>query len=122
MQRLIAGTTRQRMFRELTDVLEAVTADVPMLLWLEDLHWSDTSTLDWIAAFAQRPEAARILLVGTFRSSEISDSKHPLVSLFEGLCLRGFCMEVALGGLNESEIREYVDHCFPSASSMFLVI
>jgi DNA-binding winged helix-turn-helix (wHTH) protein len=88
MQRLIAGTTRERMFRELTDFLEAVTAQIPMVLWLEDLHWSDTSTLDWIGAFAKRPEAARILLIGTFRSSEIADTKHPLAGLFDELRLR----------------------------------
>ena len=67
LRRLLAGTTRERMLRELSDALEAITARVPLVLWLEDLHWSDMSTLDWIAAFAQRPEPACLLLIGTFR-------------------------------------------------------
>ena len=80
LQRTAAGTTRERMFRELTDVVEAITARVPLVLWLEDLHWSDTSTLDWIAAFAQRHEVARLLLVGTFRSSEVAGTEHRLAT------------------------------------------
>src|SRR5207344_3248958 len=32
--------TRQRMMRELTVALEAVASDVPLILKLEDIHWS----------------------------------------------------------------------------------
>ncbi len=116
LQRASTGTTRERMFRELTDVMEAITEQTPLVLWLEDLHWSDTSTLDWIAAFVQRPEAARLLLIGTFRSSEVAGTKHPLATLPGELRLKGYCREVALDGLDESAIAEYVTLRFPSPS------
>ena len=35
--------TRERMMRELTLAIEAIASDVPLLLKLEDIHWSDTS-------------------------------------------------------------------------------
>jgi predicted ATPase len=39
--------------------LEALTADLPLVLILEDLHWSDYSTLDLISYLArQRPGRA----------------------------------------------------------------
>lgn len=37
--------TRERMLRELAEVLELVTAEKPLLLVLEDLHWVDESTV-----------------------------------------------------------------------------
>ena len=49
------GTTQQRMLREMAEALEVMTAETPLVLLLEDLHWSDPSTLDLIAAIA-RPQ------------------------------------------------------------------
>jgi predicted ATPase len=37
----LQGTTRERMLRELAEVLETLTAETPLVLVLEDLHWSD---------------------------------------------------------------------------------
>lgn len=67
LQRRTAGATQQRMLRELSEALEAMTAQARICLCLEDLHWSDVSTLDWIASFARRPERAGVLLVATYR-------------------------------------------------------
>ena len=39
---------------------------MPLLLKLEDIHWSDTSTLDWLAHVARRPEPARLMVIATF--------------------------------------------------------
>jgi DNA-binding winged helix-turn-helix (wHTH) protein/predicted ATPase len=115
LQRTVAGTTRERMLRELTDAAEAMTARVPLVLWLEDLHWSDLSTLDWIGAFAQRPERARLLLIATYRRSEVAGTEHPLAALADGLRVKGFCSEIALGGLDEVAVVEYVRLRFPAA-------
>ena len=49
LQLRVGNTIRERMLRELAEALEAVTAEYPVLLVLEDLHWSDASTVDWLA-------------------------------------------------------------------------
>lgn len=113
LQRGAAGTTKERMLRELTGALEAITLDTPLILWLEDLQWSDVSTLDWISAFATRPEPARLLLIGTVRSSEITGTHHRLASLIDNLVLKGLCDELVLHGLDETAIAEYVMLRFP---------
>src|SRR5690606_3800598 len=48
------GGTRERMLREMGEVLDALTARSTLLLVLEDLHWSDLSTLDLISYLARR--------------------------------------------------------------------
>src|SRR4029077_15692176 len=35
------GVTQQRMLREMAQALEALAAEAPLVLLLEDLHWSD---------------------------------------------------------------------------------
>jgi DNA-binding winged helix-turn-helix (wHTH) protein/predicted ATPase len=113
LQRGAAGTTKERMLRELTGALEAITVDAPLILWLEDLQWSDVSTLDWISAFTPRPEPARLLLIGTVRSSEITGAHHRLASVIDNLALKGLCHELVLHGLDESAITQYVALRFP---------
>ena len=53
LQRKTAGATKERMLRELTEALEVLTAERGLVLWLEDLQWSDVSTLDWLAFVAR---------------------------------------------------------------------
>jgi DNA-binding winged helix-turn-helix (wHTH) protein/predicted ATPase len=118
LQRRTAGVTPDRMLRELTDALEAMTAHGPILLCLEDLHWSDVSTLDWISAFARRPERARLLLVGTYRPQEASDSSRSVQQAIADLRIKGLCHQLALEGLDETAVREcIVDRYPPSADA-----
>jgi predicted ATPase len=116
LRRTVAGTTRERMLRELSDALEAITARIPLVLWLEDLHWSDLSTLDWIATFAQRPEPACLLLIGTYRPLLAIAHEHPLAAISDHLRMKGFCREIALHGLDETSVADYAALRCPPAS------
>src|SRR5262249_13721808 len=49
LSRGVAVATREGMLREMGEALEALTAELPLVLILEDLHWSDYSTLDLIS-------------------------------------------------------------------------
>ena len=71
------GATRERMLREMAELLEAVTAERPLVLVLEDLHWSDHSTIELIAYVAQRRAPARLLLIGTYRPGEVTRRRAP---------------------------------------------
>ena len=64
LQQRIQGVTRERMLREMSEAIEALTADHPLILVLEDLHWSDSSTLALLAALAQRTPPAKLLMIG----------------------------------------------------------
>ena len=67
VQRRAQGATRERMLRELVEALDALTVDAPLVLLLEDLHWSDSATIDLLAMLARRREASRLLVLGTYR-------------------------------------------------------
>src|SRR5262249_23786111 len=61
---LVSGVTPARMLRELAEALEVLTATRPLVLVLEDLHWSDHATLEWLAYVVRRRDPARLLLLG----------------------------------------------------------
>jgi class 3 adenylate cyclase len=108
LQRKTQGATRERMLRELAEAVEQLAAERPVVLWLEDLHWSDTSTLDWLAFVARRRESARLLIIGTYRPVDVLVQGHPLRAVKQELQTRGYCAELLLDFLNEADIAEYL--------------
>ena len=78
LQQTTAGVTQPRMLRELTEALDRLTAERPLLLILEDLQWSDVSTLEWLTAVARRRDPARLLILGTYRPVDAIVRAHPI--------------------------------------------
>ena len=107
-----AGVTPQRMLRELAQVLEALSAARPVVLWLEDLHWSDHSTLDAISFLARRAEPARLLVIGSYRPADASSRGHPVQTVKQAVALHGACSELALGFLGLGDLAVYLQRRF----------
>lgn len=104
----ILGATRERMLREICEALETIAAFQPLLLILEDLHWADSSTLDLVSALARRPMSARIMVVATYRSADLTRSAQPLYALKRDLVARHLCREVVLEPLGRAQIATYL--------------
>jgi tetratricopeptide (TPR) repeat protein len=96
------------MLREMAELLEAATAERPMILVLEDLHWSDHSTLELIAYVAQRRAPAHLLLVGTYRSAETMRSDFPLRAISQELQSHRCSEEIHLTPLAAADVRAYL--------------
>jgi predicted ATPase len=121
-ERRTAGSTRERMLRELTEALEAAATAKPLILLLEDLHWADISTLDWLATFARRREPAAVLVVATDRPVELITAGHPLRAIKQELLAQGCARELALRDLTREDTFDYVRARFPPALGMDIAI
>ncbi len=108
LQREIQGATRQRMVRELCDVLPLISAEETLLLVLEDIHWGDPATVDLIAALAYHRTPARLLLIATYRSSDAALSNNPLNNVKQDLAVHELCHELEMSPLTEVEIAQYL--------------
>ena len=116
LERRIRGATRDRMLREMAEAVEAMAAERPLVLVLEDLHWSDPSTVDLLARLARRSEPARLLMIGTYRPAELRASGHPLHAVVRELCPRGHCEDLPLGFLSQPAMDAYLAARFPGAT------
>ena len=114
LRRETLGATRDRMVREMAEALEALAADTTLLLILEDLHWSDYSTVDLISTLATRRETARLMLIGSYRPVDLILKEHPLKALKQELQVHRQCQELALEYLSEAAITEYLAERFPA--------
>jgi DNA-binding winged helix-turn-helix (wHTH) protein/predicted ATPase len=108
LQRRAQAAMQERMLRELTEAMEALTLDAPLVLRLEDLHWSDVSTMDWLAFLGRRPERTPLLVLGTYRPADVLAKGHPLKGVKEELQLHRLCRELPLRGLDEAAVEEYL--------------
>ena len=120
LHRELLGVTKERMLREMAEALESLTATTPLVLVLEDLHWSDYSTLDMLGMLARRQESARLLVVGSYRSVDVILAGHPLRALVQELRVRRQCENIALPFLREPHVAAYLaqrfgGHAFPAA-------
>src|SRR5262249_19564673 len=108
LQHALEGTTRTRMLRELSVALDVVSAEGPLVLVLEDLQWSDPSSVEALVMLARRREPARLLVVGTYRAAEVVGHDHPLTTVKQELRARGQAVEVALRYLSQAAVQAYV--------------
>ncbi len=92
----------QRIFREFV----AVFADEehPLVIFLDDLQWADTSSLRLIENLLNDPELHHLLFIGAYRDDEV-DQRHPLHEVLERLARRGERWETLTpGALTEEHI------------------
>lgn len=108
LQPQIAGATSDRMLREICEFLKALSQQRSLVLVLENLHWSDFSTVDMLSALARRTSHSRLMIVGTYRPEDVELARHPLGQLASDLGLRKLCHEIALEPLTEYAIAEYL--------------
>ena len=113
VQRRVQGATRERMLREFAEAVEVLTALQPLLLVLEDLQWSDDSTLDSLSSLAQRRGKARLLVLCTYRPAAVIPGGHPLAAIKQELQLHGQCDELAMPPLDVAGVAQYLACRFP---------
>lgn len=118
LRRALQGTTSDRMLREFADALTYLTAEKPLVLMIEDLHWSDSATLDLLSYLTRRHQHPRLLFLGTYRPGIVTDPEHPLLGLVRELSTHGQCHTITLGLLDAEAVLAYVTSRFPSCASL----
>jgi DNA-binding winged helix-turn-helix (wHTH) protein/tetratricopeptide (TPR) repeat protein len=106
------ATNPERLMRELTIFLEDTARHQPLVIFIDDLHWADLSTIDVLAHLAPRLGRMRLLLVVTYRQHELLQTKHPFARLRGDLIARRQLDEVQVSMLGLDAVREYVQSAF----------
>ncbi len=74
--------SKDAVFEDVTQVLQALARRRPLCLVLDDLQWADTGTISLLFHLGRRLAASRILLVGAYRPDALTPpptaGRHPL--------------------------------------------
>src|SRR5262245_25303654 len=74
---------QNRLFELTLALMDRLAADRPLVLILEDLHWSDPASSDLLVFIVRTLRRGRLLIVGTFRSGDLEHGDALLVRLAE---------------------------------------
>jgi len=105
--------SQERMKRELVAFLQEMSRVRPLILFLDNLHWADVSTVDVLAYTGSKIESMRLLVIGAYRPSDLLLAKHPLVPMRLELQGRGLAREITVEFLTRDDLAAYLALEFP---------
>jgi len=111
-----SASTPDHSLHRLATSLEVLSAEIPLVLVIEDLQWCDRATLDLLSVLAQHRAPARLLLLGTLRPVDAIAQGHPVADVRRELLRKGLCRQILLGGLSPAGVADYLAARFPGAT------
>ncbi len=103
-----AESARFRLFDSITSFLKSASQSQPIVIVLDDLHWSDRPTLTFLEFIARELNQSRVLLLCTYRDMELN-RRHPLSITLGDLARERLYERVLLRGLTETDIARFVE-------------
>jgi class 3 adenylate cyclase/tetratricopeptide (TPR) repeat protein len=103
---------RARLFDAVVGFLENASRTRPLVLVLDDLHWADKPSLSLLMHLLRRPEPAPILVVGTYRETDL-ERQHPLAEVLADLRRVEGTERVLLRGLDAQETEALLQSVAP---------
>jgi tetratricopeptide (TPR) repeat protein len=97
---------QQRLFWQVTGFLQALTAERPLAVLLDDLHWMDGASLALLLHLARHTREFPILLLGTYRDVEVPSSLHPLAKAISELGREHLVERIEVKRLEQKETGE----------------
>jgi predicted ATPase len=104
--------SQERRKREFAAFLEEIARQSPLVVFLDDIHWADPSSVDLLTYLGHKCAEWRLLLVLTFRPSDLLRSQHPFGPVKLELQGRSVCREIALPFLSRDDFDRYVALAF----------
>ena len=111
-----AGTGRtgswEQMKRQLNALFRELTRTRPLVLFLDDVHWADASTLDLMAYVADRFDSLRLLVLMAYRPGEAGNNSA-FMQLRSHARFRGRYRETTVAPFSRTQVQRYLDMTFP---------
>jgi DNA-binding NarL/FixJ family response regulator len=109
---------RFRMFESIRQLFASLCRHRTLLIVLDDVHWADAPSLRLLEFLAPELGGSRLLLVGTYRATELS-RRHPLSNALGALARALHFTRINLGGLNAEEVQAFIAAAGPAVPAMF---
>ena len=109
-----------RLFGLLRALLDRLAEESPVLFAVEDIHWADRSTLEFLSSLVRGLRDERLLLVCTYRSDELH-RQHPLRPFLAEEERRAVVERLEIGAFSQAELAEQVAGILGDAAAPDLV-
>jgi tetratricopeptide (TPR) repeat protein len=104
---IIPEQEQNRLFEAVSQFITNISQENPLLVILDDLQWTDPSSLLLLHYLARGVQKTPLLLLGAYRSTDI-DAKHPLSPVLTELKRERLPLSVSLKRMSLDEISEMI--------------
>ena len=98
---------QNRLFEAISQFITNISREAPLLVVLDDLQWTDPSSLLLLHYLARGVYKTPLLLLGAYRSTDI-DSKHPLTPVLTELNRERIPQSVSLKRMSPDDVMEMI--------------
>lgn len=113
-------TGAERLYELITVLFENLSAERPLVLAIDDIHWADTATLELLRFIVRMTERGRVLVLLGYRSDEVSRG-HPLRAYLAELERTRRVTRWELGRLSREQVAAQLAQllgCTPDAATV----
>ena len=103
-----ADTERYQLFAAVVGLLVMASQHQPVVVVLDDLQWADKASLQLLRHVIAADQPMRLLVLGTYRDSELSRS-HPLLETLAALHRQHGVARIELTGLDDTGVMSLME-------------
>lgn len=108
---------QQDIFQQFTNMFKSIARNKnPLLLFIDDWHWADTSSTDLLFHLARQLNDVPILFLATYRPHDARRRKHPIRSVRAEVERYKIGVRLSLDFLSKEEIATYLTCRFPNGN------
>ena len=104
--------SKEQLWDAIARLIVKIAQERPFILFIDDLHWADESTLQLLQYSARNTLASRLMIIGTYRPEEArttSDGRiHPLLQIEPAMKQEGILTVINLGRLTAADVQQMV--------------
>jgi tetratricopeptide (TPR) repeat protein len=101
-----AAPSREALFVQYLELIRRLAAQGPLLLFLDDLHWADHSSVALLSHLARGVATLPVLIIATLRADDAELEKHPITGLIRELERESLGVAINLGEMDPGSLRE----------------
>jgi len=102
-----ADSERYLLFGAVVGLLASASEHQPLVLVLDDLQWADTTSLELLRHLAAAEQPMAVLVLGTYRDTELSHA-HALLDTLAALRRQRGVSRIELTGLDDSAVVSFM--------------
>jgi tetratricopeptide (TPR) repeat protein/predicted Ser/Thr protein kinase len=109
--------SKEQLWDAIFRLILQIARERPFILFIDDLHWADESTLHLLHYSARNTTGSRLMIVGTYRAEDIqtpvAGQEPPLWHIQQEMIREGILTVIRLERLKETDVQEMVWSLFP---------
>jgi predicted ATPase len=116
-----ATADQGRIFEQYTAFLRKLSEQVPLILFLDDLQWADSASINLLFHLGRHLEESRVLILGAYRPDDVAlgrnGERHPLEPVVHELTRYYGDVTIDLDAIPEAQARHFVEALLDAESN-----